>query len=196
MHTPGAFYLCAIAFWTVGVAELVGDKSLYTIASLAARFRAGLVLAGIAIAYMAKMFAAVIFGSIVTRLKPEWVSLASAVTFFITAYFLWSKQPRSPSGPAAHVSRWRNPLLISFAAIFFSEWGDVGQVSAATLVARYSNPGFIWLGATGALLTKGALVLTLGLGMRRHLSVSLLRTLAGSSCLVLGCICLGELVWK
>ena len=47
------------AYSTVLVAELVGDKLLYTAASLAARFRAGLVLAAMALAFSGKMGVAV-----------------------------------------------------------------------------------------------------------------------------------------
>jgi hypothetical protein len=67
---------------------------------------------------------------------------------------------------------WRKPLerrsiekdrgtpkgaLVSFAAIFFSEWGDVGQITAATMAARFGDPLLVWVGAVAAMVTKGAL---------------------------------------
>jgi len=38
-----------------------------------------------------------------------------------------------------------------------SEWGDVGQITAAALTAKYHRPLVVWLGAVGAMVTKGAL---------------------------------------
>src|SRR5256885_16471516 len=45
-------------------------------------------------------------------------------------------------------------FLISFAAIFFSEWGDVGQMTAVTMAARFGEPLWVWLGAVGAVMTQ------------------------------------------
>ena len=80
--------------------------------------------------------------------------------------------------------------LISFAAIFFSEWGDVGQLAAATLAARYHAPFIVWSGATLALMTKGLLALTLGAGLSRRLPQNVLRYGALSLCLTMGVLSL------
>jgi putative Ca2+/H+ antiporter (TMEM165/GDT1 family) len=78
--------------------------------------------------------------------------------------------------------------LIAFAAIFFSEWGDVGQVTAATLTARYQMPLIVWLGASAALLTKGLLAVTLGRGLRRHIPGHVLRPVSAALCLLMGVV--------
>lgn len=57
--------------------------------------------------------------------------------------------------------------MVAFAAIFFSEWGDIGQITAATLAARYAAPLIVWLGAVSAMVTKGLLAASLGAGIRR-----------------------------
>jgi len=41
-------YALLVTYWTVLVAELVSDKSIYTVASLSLRFRGGLMLVGMA----------------------------------------------------------------------------------------------------------------------------------------------------
>jgi putative Ca2+/H+ antiporter (TMEM165/GDT1 family) len=56
--------------------------------------------------------------------------------------------------------------MVSFAAIFFSEWGDVGQVTAATLAAKYHLAVVVWLAAVAAMITKGSLATFLGAGIR------------------------------
>ncbi len=57
--------------------------------------------------------------------------------------------------------------LVSFSAIFFSEWGDVGQITAATMAARFGAPLLVWIGAVAAMATKGALAASIGAGVRQ-----------------------------
>jgi putative Ca2+/H+ antiporter (TMEM165/GDT1 family) len=57
--------------------------------------------------------------------------------------------------------------MVSFAAIFFSEWGDVGQITAATMAARFGAPLLVWAGAVAAMITKGALAASVGAGVRQ-----------------------------
>ena len=63
------------AYSTVLVAKLVGDKLLYTAASLAARFRASLVLAAMALAFSGKMGVAVMAGSALAKIPSLWTAL-------------------------------------------------------------------------------------------------------------------------
>ena len=88
--------------------------------------------------------------------------------------------------------------MVSFAAIFFSEWGDVGQVTAATLAARYRLPFIVWLGAIGAMITKGALATFLGAGIRRriteHVSPKVVRYAAVGLLLFLGLLAVLEIL--
>jgi len=57
--------------------------------------------------------------------------------------------------------------MVSFGAILFSEWGDVGQVTTAALAARFGSPVVVWLGAVAAMITKGGLAASFGAGARR-----------------------------
>ena len=85
--------------------------------------------------------------------------------------------------------------MVSFAAIFFSEWGDVGQITAAAMSLKDhpdigTNPVrlFVWLGAVGAMVTKGALAASIGAGVRgwiqEHIPPRIIRY-AGVGALVL-----------
>jgi putative Ca2+/H+ antiporter (TMEM165/GDT1 family) len=60
--------------------------------------------------------------------------------------------------------------MVSFAAIFFSEWGDVGQITAAAMAARFGSPVLVWIGAVAAMVTKGALAASLGAGVRQWIA--------------------------
>jgi Ca2+/H+ antiporter, TMEM165/GDT1 family len=80
--------------------------------------------------------------------------------------------------------------MVSFAAIFFSEWGDVGQITAATMSARFGAPLLVWCGAVAAMASKGALAASVGRAVRQwiqeHLSPKTIRYAAVGVLLLLG----------
>jgi putative Ca2+/H+ antiporter (TMEM165/GDT1 family) len=179
-------YLWLAAYGTVLSAELLGDKSVYTICSLAARFRYAHVLGGVGLAYAGKMLVAVLIGQSIASLPPAFIAGTSAVTFFATALFVWFRNPAPERAEGEEAQRWPRAAALSFAAIFFTEWGDVGQIAAATLAARYQAPLIVWLGATAALLTKALLALTLGVKLRARIPPRPLRYVACAMCLLMG----------
>lgn len=176
-------------YWTILVVELLGDKAIYTITSLASRYSPSRVYTGITVAFMGKMLAAVLFAQILLRVPINISAVVSATILFITAAALWTKTSRSTSeGQSSDAPSSANGFVIAFAAIFFSEWADVGQLSTAALSAQYRMPLAIWIGATAALMTKGLLALILGVQLRRLVPNRVLRIAAAGSCCVLGVI--------
>jgi putative Ca2+/H+ antiporter (TMEM165/GDT1 family) len=182
------FYLLLATYGTVFLAELLGDKTIYTISSLAMRFRPLYVFCGFTVAFMAKMLVAVLLGQVIAELPPYLVAIMSTTTFFVTALVIWFKKKDEGGVRREHDNYFSKAALITFAAIFFSEWGDVGQITAATLTARYRAPLVVWLGATLALVTKGLLALTLGRSLRKRIPQHWLRPVSVSLCLVMGVI--------
>jgi putative Ca2+/H+ antiporter (TMEM165/GDT1 family) len=82
-------------------------------------------------------------------------------------------------------------MAVSFAAIFFSEWGDVGQIMAATMAVKNPTvPLVVWAGAVSAMVTKGILAATLGAGIRQwivdRVSPKTIRYVGVGALLVLG----------
>lgn len=183
-------------FGAVFVAEIVGDKLLYTTSVLAARYRTLPIMFGMATAFMAKMAVAVIVGQAISKLPTLLVASITAVSFLGVAFVLWRKPDTPKSSEKTHTAR--KAAMVSFAAIFFSEWGDVGQVTAATLAARYRLPFIVWLGAIGAMITKGALATFLGAGIRRriteHVSPKVVRYAAVGLLLFLGLLSVLEIL--
>jgi len=160
--------MIAILFATYGavfVAEIVGDKLLYTTGVLATRYRTVSVMIGMLIAFMAKMAVAVAVGSAIAKLPPLFVAALTSISFIGVAIALWRKPVERTSTPKD--PRTAKGALISFAAIFFSEWGDVGQITAATMAARFGSPVLVWVGAVAAMVTKGALAASIGAGIRQ-----------------------------
>ena len=177
----------ATAYVLVLVAELVGDKLIYTAGSLTTRFRALPVFCGLSLAFMLKMLAAVSVGRFIAELPGAVVAGVSAVTFFAAAAVIWFRRDGGEETPKAGAGAgWWRAVGVSFAAAFLTEWGDIGQLTAATLAARHNAPLVVWFGATLALMTKGALAVTLGVGLRRKVPARILRPLAASVCVVMG----------
>lgn len=158
--------MLTIFFATYGavfVAEIVGDKLLYTTGVLAARYRTAPIMFGMALAFMLKMGVAVAVGDAISKLPPWLVACVTAASFIGVAIAVWRKdQWRSThKNVPAHKA-----AMVSFAAIFFSEWADVGQITAAAMSAKFHVPIVVWLGAVGAMVTKGVLAASIGAGVR------------------------------
>ena len=159
------------AYGTVLVAEISGDKLLYTTGVLSTRYRAAPVLSGVAAAFMLKMGVAVTAGKALSHLPPLLVATLTSASFIGVAVALWLK-PSEPSVEGGDVALSR-AAFVSFAAIFFSEWGDVGQITAAAMAARFGAPFWVWVGAVGAMATKGVLVASVGVGVRHWIAANI-----------------------
>src|SRR5271165_4544148 len=158
------FPIILAAYGTVFLAEIVGDKLLYTTGVLATRYRWTPILCGMAAAFMLKMGVAVAVGKAISTLPTWLVATITAVNFFAIAFVLWRKPDKREVKPKEYPAH--HAALVSFAAIFFSEWGDVGQITAATLAAKFAAPLAVWIGAVLAMVTKGALAASIGASVR------------------------------
>src|SRR5215813_1878959 len=179
-----------ILFATYGAvfaAEIVGDKLLYTTGVLATRYRTVPVMIGMMAAFMAKMAVAVLVGKAISTLPPLLVAAVTTINFFAIAFTLWRKPDKREVRKDYPDSR---AAMVSFAAIFFSEWGDVGQITAATMSAKFGAPLLVWIGAVAAMVTKGALAASIGGALRKwiqdHLSPKTIRYGAVALLLILG----------
>ncbi len=182
-------------YGAVFVAEIVGDKLLYTTGVLATRYRWVPILFGMALAFMAKMGVAVLVGDAISKLPPLLVASMTAINFFAIAVVLWRKPDKREVKPQEYPSS--RAAMVSFAAIFFSEWGDVGQLTAAGMAATFrAAPVVVWLAAVSAMVTKGALAASIGASVRKwiqeHLSPKTIRYAAVGLLLLLGILSVVE----
>ena len=187
-------YVALAAFWTVLIVELVGDKSLYSITSLSLRFRAATVFIGISLAFALKMLAAVLLARLLVRLH-FWTDLLSAAAFFVSALFVWLKEPECALALRPVKASWWRVVAVSFASLFFTEWGDPSQIAVAALTAKSHLLLASWLGGTVAMSAKGGLALLVGVKLRDHLPQRTLRALATASFAVLGILALRQLIF-
>ena len=185
-------------FGAVFIAEIVGDKLLYTTGVLAARYRTAPIMIGMMAAFMAKMGVAVLIGEVIARLPRLLVAAITAASFVGVAIALWRKDDEYRHQRDQHKAH--RAAMISFAAIFFSEWGDVGQVTAAAMAAKYHAALVVWLGAVAAMVTKGSLATFLGAGIRRwihdRVSPKVVRYVGVGLLLLLGVLSVWEIVRK
>jgi Ca2+/H+ antiporter, TMEM165/GDT1 family len=187
------FAIFLATYGAVFVAEIVGDKLLYTTGVLAARYRTLPIMIGMAFAFMLKMGVAVAVGEAISKLPPILVACVTAVSFIGVAVTVWRKdERRSQRQDVPH----HKAAMVSFAAIFFSEWGDVGQITAAAMSAKYHVPMIVWLGAVGAMVTKGILAASIGAGVRgwiqEHVPPRIIRYAGVAALVVLGILSVAE----
>jgi putative Ca2+/H+ antiporter (TMEM165/GDT1 family) len=123
-------------YGTVFVAEIVGDKLLYTTGILATRYRSISIVFGMATAFACKMGVGV--GEAIARLPRPLVAAVTAASFIGVAFTLWRKPDERKSKEKD--KRVMKGAMVAFAAIFFTEWGDVGQITAAAMAARFVSP--------------------------------------------------------
>ena len=145
-------------YGAVFLAEIVGDKLLYTSGVLATRYRWASVVSGMALAFMAKMSVAVAVGAAIGNLLPVWlVALLTAFSFVGVAIAMWRKPDvRAPKEKDTRILR---GALIAFATIFFSEWGDKGMITAGTWAAAWIAA---WGNATHTAVPESKLAVELG----------------------------------
>ena len=183
-------------YGAVFIAEIVGDKLLYTTGVLAARYRTAPIMIGMAAAFMAKMGVAVLIGEAISKLPRFLVAAVTAVSFVGVAIALWRKNDEYRHERDQHKAH--RAAMISFAAIFFSEWGDVGHVTAAAMAAKYHVALVVWLGAVSAMITKGSLAAFLGAGIRRwihdRVSPKVVRYVGVGLLLLLGVLSVWEIM--
>ncbi|HXI24166.1 MAG TPA: TMEM165/GDT1 family protein [Pyrinomonadaceae bacterium] len=185
-------------FGAVFIAEIVGDKLLYTTGVLAARYRTAPIMIGMVAAFMAKMGVAVLIGEVIARLPRLLVAAITAASFVGVAIALWRKDDEYRHERDQHKAH--KVAMISFAAIFFSEWGDVGQVTAAAMAAKYHVALVVWLGAVAAMVTKGSLATFPGAGIRRwihdRVSPKVVRYVGVGLLLLLGVLSVWEIMYE
>jgi putative Ca2+/H+ antiporter (TMEM165/GDT1 family) len=162
-------YLAVIgaAFVITFLAELP-DKSMFASLVLGTRYRPIQVWAGAAGAFTVHMAIAVTAGQLLTLAPQTVVRGVVAALFLAGAAYLWVTSFRDGQHEDADAARqggrpmsfWRVAGM-SFGLVFLAEWGDITQITAANLAARYGAlPVFI--GATAGLWVVAGVAVSLG----------------------------------
>ncbi len=156
-----------LTYGSVFAAELVADKLLYTTSVLTTRYRAVPIVFGVTLAFMMKIGIAVLAGETASQIPRIFLTSTTTASFVWVAYVLWKKPYQNMTAHPRQAPS--NGALVAFVLVLFSEWGDLGQITTATIAARFGAPLAVWLGAVCALASKGFLGAWLGVGVRRWL---------------------------
>jgi Ca2+/H+ antiporter, TMEM165/GDT1 family len=150
-----ALSVIGLAYSAVLLAEIVGDRSMYTIAMLRLRFRSPFIYAGVAAAFASKMGVAVVLGSVLVKIPLRWSSIVTGIVLLGASAAVWRGEEKGERSDVCPHPRSSHATMMAFASLFFSEWADPGQMTAAAIAGETHIPVATWVGATLALFTKG-----------------------------------------
>jgi putative Ca2+/H+ antiporter (TMEM165/GDT1 family) len=159
--------VAGLAFVLTFLAELP-DKSMFASLVLGTRYRPSWVWAGVAAAFAVHMGIAVTAGHFLDLLPHRVLQFVVAALFLAGAAYLSAASLRGTARDGADAARqggrpasfWR-VAGTSFTVVFLAEWGDITQVTAANLAARY-DPLLVFAGATLGLWAVAAVAVTVG----------------------------------
>jgi putative Ca2+/H+ antiporter (TMEM165/GDT1 family) len=159
--------VAGLAFALTFLAELP-DKSMFASLVLGTRYRPAWVWAGVAAAFTVHMGIAVTAGHFLALLPHQALQIVVAALFVAGAAYLYAASLHTSAHEGADAARQggRRPSFwrvagTAFTVVFLAEWGDITQLTAANLAARY-NPLLVFAGATLGLWAVAAVAVSVG----------------------------------
>ena len=166
-------------FLVVFLAELP-DKTMIATLVLTTRFqRPFWVWLGAAGGFLVQVTLAMLAGGLISRLPDTPVKIAVAVLFTAGAVVLWRQRDdpvhASSSSTLAAVSRTRI-VSVSFMTLVVAEFGDLTQLTIASLAASTGQPVAVFLGGLLGLWTVAALAAIGGMAVLKRVPIRGVRT--------------------
>ena len=155
-----------LSFGLIFVAEL-GDKTQLVALTLATRFRAGVVLAGIFVATLLVHLLSVAIGGLTgTVLSSGWIELLSGLAF--VGFGLWTIRGDQLDEDKGAMQSLTSPFLIVTITFFLAELGDKTMLGTVTLAASYSWV-VVWIGSTLGMVLSDGLAIWVGQALGKKL---------------------------
>ena len=181
----------AIAFTLTFLAELP-DKSMFVSLVLGTRYRPSWVWAGAAAAFTVHMAIAVTAGQLLALLPGRVVQAVVAALFIAGSAYLWLTSLRREEQEGVDAARqgargasFARVAGTSFTIVFLAEWGDITQITAANLAARY-DPVLDFAGATLGLWAVAGVAVSVGAKSLDLIPMALVQRITGAILLALG----------
>lgn len=172
----------AVTFGLMFVAEFP-DKTMIATVILASRYRAFPVWAGAAAAFTVQAGIAVVAGSLLAHLPHRVVEAVVAALFGLGAVYLLftreTEEVQEGEDEAEKVHDPRRVALAAFGVIFVGEFGDLTQILAANLAAKYHDPWSVFVGAALGLAAVCAVGVVGGRAVIRIIPLTVVRKTAG-----------------
>lgn len=172
------------AFVLVTIAEMADKTQLLTL-SLACRYPARRVLAGVGLAIAVLNLLAVVVGAVAGRFIPLTAVKIGAGVLFL-GFGLWSllvqEKPQSEEG--CEVKSDKHAILAVMGAFLLAEIGDKTQLATLSLAARFDGSVWdsagVWLGATIGMVLANVLAVVLGHVAGRRIPAKLMRRISAA----------------
>jgi putative Ca2+/H+ antiporter (TMEM165/GDT1 family) len=182
---PTAF---VVTFALILPAELP-DKTFVATLVLSTRYRPVVVWLGVGTAFAVQSAIAVAAGQVLSLLPRTPVLVVTALLFGIGSFLMF--RGAGQVDPTTEIAQEERQLqqapanggrafLVSFTVLFAAEWGDLSQLTTASLSARFEEPLAVFLGAWCALLVVAGIAVLAGRWLARRLSFTVIRRISGS----------------
>ncbi|HEX5016154.1 MAG TPA: TMEM165/GDT1 family protein [Actinomycetes bacterium] len=178
------------------------DKTFVATLVLSTRFPPLWVWLGVSAAFAVQTTIAVVAGQLLTLLPDTPVQLVTAALFALGAVLMFrgagaadavEEEETETEAVDAAVSRGHaRAFSVSFLVLFASEWGDLSQLTTASLTARFDAPVAVWLGAWVALSLVAGLAVLGGRWLVERLSFAVVRRISGTLLAILAVATLAE----
>ena len=155
-----------LSLFLIFVAEM-GDKTQLVALTLATRFNAWVVLAGVFVATLLVHAFSVLLGDLTGRLlSPGWIELVCGLAF--VGFGAWTLRGDTAEDGNGRLNRLKSPFMIVAVTFFLAELGDKTMLGTVTLATQHS-PIQVWLGSTLGMVLSDALAIWVGQALGRHL---------------------------
>jgi len=191
-------------FVTLGViipAELP-DKTFIATLVLSTRYRPVIVWLGVTAAFAVQTTIAVAAGQVLSLLPETPVQLTTAALFALGALLMFRGAGNvDPAGEEIEEAEAVDAVAgkghgraftVSFLVLFAAEWGDLSQLTTASLSARYDAPVEVWVGALLALSLVAGMAALAGRWLVARVRFSVVRRISGTLLALLAVVTLAE----
>lgn len=164
MEFATALGVSAVAIF---IAEM-GDKTQLVALSLATRYRALTVLAGITAATVAVHGVSVLIAEVLGLALPtDWITLIAGIAFlFFGAWTLRGDELTAEDERRTAARRTRSAFIAVATIFFVAELGDKTMLATITVGANYSATSLawlaVWIGSTAGMVVADGIAVVLG----------------------------------
>ena len=178
------------------------DKTFIATLVLSTRFRPLIVWLGVSVAFAVQTAIAVAAGQALTLLPRTPVLLVTAGLFAFGSVLMFrgagdvdphDDEVEETEAVDAMVRKGHGrAFTVSFLVLFAAEWGDLSQLTTASLSARYDAPVEVWLGAWLALCLVAGVAALAGRWLVTRVRFSVVRRISGALLALLAAVTLAE----
>lgn len=178
------------------------DKTFIATLVLSTRYRPAVVWLGVSAAFAVQTTIAVAAGQVLALLPETPVQLVTAGLFATGSILMFRGAGHADPGEeeveeiqavdAVVGKGHRRAFTVSFLVLFAAEWGDLSQLTTASLSARYDAPVEVWLGAWLALSLVAGLAAMVGRSLVSRVRFAVVQRISGSLLALLAIITLAE----